>query len=203
MYIDLLADEAFRRFAAAPESLRDAFQDHEIVDKWTIGGRACRLHERSAAASANGPCGSRRPFRPWFSNVSRSLRKEPKWYLRDWANVPHPGPRAETFVACHLAKAVDGWNDLGLGAFELGYIRDKERREVDFVVTRSGKPWFLAEVKYRDEPMSSHLPYYQDRLDVPFAFQVTLDAEYVDADCFVEPGRARVVPARTLLSQLL
>ena len=141
--------------------------------------------------------------RPWFSNVSRSLRKEPKWYLRDWANVPDPGPRAETFVACHLAKAVDGWNDLGLGAFELGYIRDKERREVDFVVTRSGKPWFLAEVKYRDESMSPHLPYYQDRLDVPFAFQVTLDAEYVDQDCFAEPGRPRVVPARTLLSQLL
>ena len=141
--------------------------------------------------------------RPWFSNVSRSLRKEPKWYLRDWANVPDPGPRAETFVACHLAKAVDGWNDLGLGAFELGYIRDKERREVDFVVTRSGKPWFLAEVKYRDESMSPQLPYYQDRLDVPFAFQVTLDAEYVDQDCFAEPGRPRVVPARTLLSQLL
>ena len=141
--------------------------------------------------------------RPWFSNVSRSLRKEPKWYLRDWASVADPGPRAETFVACHLARAVDGWNDLGLDAFELGYIRDKERREVDFVVTRSGKPWFLAEVKYRDESMSSHLPYYQDRLDVPFAFQVMLDAEYVDQDCFAEPGRPRAVPARTLLSQLL
>ena len=70
-------------------------------------------------------------------------------------------------------------------------------------MTRSGKPWFLAEVKYRDESMSSHLPYYQDRLDVPFAFQLMLDAEYVDQDCFAEPGRPRAVPARTLLSQLL
>ena len=141
--------------------------------------------------------------RPWFTNVSRSLRKEPKWYLRDWANVTDAGQRAETFVACHFAKAVDGWNDLGLDAFELGYIRDKEKREVDFVVTRSGKPWLLAEVKHRDASLSPHLRHYQDRLDVPFAFQVTLDADYVDRDCFAEPGRPRVVPARTLLSQLL
>jgi len=46
--------------------------------------------------------------RPWFRNVSRSLRKEPKWYLRDWSGIDEPGPRAETFVACHLLKAVEG-----------------------------------------------------------------------------------------------
>ncbi len=70
-------------------------------------------------------------------------------------------------------------------------------------MTRSGKPWPLAEVKHRDASLSPHLRHYQDRLDVPFAFQVTLDADYVDRDCFAEPGRPRVVPARTLLSQLL
>lgn len=37
--------------------------------------------------------------RPWHRNVARSLRKEPKWYLRDWAVVADPGARAETFVA--------------------------------------------------------------------------------------------------------
>ena len=35
-------------------------------------------------------------------NVSRSLRKEPKWYLRDWADIEDVGEKAETFVACHL-----------------------------------------------------------------------------------------------------
>ncbi len=63
--------------------------------------------------------------RPWFTNVSRSLRKEPKWFLRDWASIDDQGDRAETFVACHLLKAVDGWNDMGLGKFEIGYLRDK------------------------------------------------------------------------------
>lgn len=43
--------------------------------------------------------------------------------------------------------------DLGLGAYELGYIRDKQEREVDFVVTREGEPWFLIEVKHRETPI--------------------------------------------------
>ena len=141
--------------------------------------------------------------RPWFKNVSRSLRKEPKWFLRDWSTVEDLGARAETFVACHLLKAVDGWTDLGLGKFELGYLRDKEKREVDFVVVRDGKPWFLAEVKHRERSLGEHLGYYQRHLRVPYAFQVVVDADFVDADCFAQPRGPVVVPAKTLLSQLL
>ena len=142
-------------------------------------------------------------IRPWTNNISRTLRKEPKWYLRDWSGIDDVGQRAETFIACHLQKAVEGWNDLGLESFELGYIRDKERREVDFVVTRGGQPWFLAEAKYRDEALNPNLQHYQERLGVGFAFQITLDADYVDRDCFARPGKPLVVPARTFLSQLL
>ncbi len=142
-------------------------------------------------------------IRPWFKNVSRSLRKEPKWFLRDWASIKDPGDKAETFVACHLLKAVEGWNDMGLGKFELGYLRDKEKREVDFLVARDGKPWFLVEVKQRDESISSSLKYFQQQLAAPFAFQVVLDANYVDADCFTKVGAPIAVPAQTFLSQLL
>ena len=142
-------------------------------------------------------------IRPWYRNVSRSLRKEPKWYLRDWADVEDAGARSETFVACHLLKAVEGWNDVGLGRFDLGYLRDKEKREVDFVVARDGAPWFLAEVKHRETTLSPALAHYQQQIGAPFAFQVVVDADYVDADCFAAPGPPLVVPARTLLSQLL
>ena len=142
-------------------------------------------------------------IRPWFKNVSRSLRKEPKWFLRDWASIKDPGDKAETFVACHLLKAVEGWNDMGLGKFELGYLRDKEKREVDFLVARDGKPWFLVEVKLHDESIEPTLKYFQQQLSAPFAFQVVLDANYVDAHCFAKAGTPIVVPARTFLSQLL
>ena len=142
-------------------------------------------------------------IKPWFKNVSRSLRKEPKWFLRDWASIEDPGERAETFVGCHLLKAVEGWNDMGLGDFQLGYLRDKNQREVDFVVVREGKPWFLAEVKYREQFISQHLKHFQQQTGAPLAFQVVMDADYVDADCFAAPCGPLVVPAQTLLSQLL
>ena len=141
--------------------------------------------------------------RPWFKNVSRSLRKEPKWYLRDWGAVRDVGRRAETFIACHLLKAVEGWNDLGLGAFALGYLRDKEKREVDFVVVRDGEPWALVEAKHGDAPPSPALAHFQQQLRAPFAFQASVAADYVQADCFASPGPPIVVPARTLLAQLL
>ena len=141
--------------------------------------------------------------RPWFKNVSRSLRKEPKWFLRDWAAVRDVGQRAETFVACHLLKAVEGWNDLGLGAFELGYLRDKDKREVDFVVVRDGEPWFLVEAKHEDAALNPALRHFQQQLGAPLAFQATVAADYVHADCFAASGSPLVVPARTLLSQLL
>lgn len=140
--------------------------------------------------------------RPWFKNVENSIRKMPKWYLRDWANVSDSGKRAETLVACHLLKAVEGWTDLGYGEFELGYLRDKSRREVDFVVVRDGRPWFLVEVKKGEESLSDALGFFQKRLGAKHAFQVVLDGEYVGKNCF-EYQSPVVVPARTFLSQLI
>lgn len=140
--------------------------------------------------------------RPWSKSVAKSLRKEPKWYLRDWSSVDDPGARAETFIAAHLLKAVEGWSDLGLGTFELRYLRDKMKREVDFVVIRDRRPWFLVEVKQSDTALAPALRYFQEQLDAPHAFQVVLDEPFVSADPFARRGPV-VVPARTLLSQLL
>lgn len=142
-------------------------------------------------------------IRPWFKNVSRSLREEPKWFLRDGAAIEDSGRRSETFVACHLLKAVEGWTDLGLGRFELAYLRDKERREVDFLVARDGKPCFLAEVKYQEESLTDALRHDQRQLGAPLAFQVVIEADYVAADCFTGPREPLGVPAATFLSQLL
>jgi hypothetical protein len=142
-------------------------------------------------------------LQPWFTNVARSLRKEPKWFLRDWSLVADAGKRAETFVACHLLKAVEGWTDLGLGEFRLAYLRDKGKREVDFIVIRDGRPWFLVEVKQSDTQLQAALGHFQRQLGAPQAFQVVIDADYVAADCFARAGEPLVVPARTFLSQLL
>ena len=140
--------------------------------------------------------------RPWFRNVARSLRKEPKWFLRDWSGIEDAGTRAQTLVACHLLKAVEGWTDMGLGQFELRYLRDKLKREVDFLVIRDHKPWFLVDVRNDDQAISDSLGYFQAQTRAPHAFQAVLERAFVSADCF-ERTDPVAVPARTLLSQLL
>jgi predicted AAA+ superfamily ATPase len=139
---------------------------------------------------------------PWFKNVSKALRKEPKWFVLDWSIVYDEGARAETFVACHLLKAVQGWTDLGLGVFELRYLRDKQKREVDFVVIRDRKPWFLVEVKRGDTHLAPELALFQNQIGARHAFQVVAGLDYEDVDCFRYDAPV-VVPMRTLLSQLL
>jgi predicted AAA+ superfamily ATPase len=140
--------------------------------------------------------------RPWFRNVAKSLRKEPKWFVLDWSTVDDAGARAETFVACHLLKSVQGWTDLGFGQFELRYVRDKQKREVDFLVVRDRKPWFLVEVKESDTRLSPSLEYFQRQLAAPHAFQLVMNRDFVNVDCFLESSPV-VLPARTFLSQLL
>ena len=140
--------------------------------------------------------------RPWFANIAKALRKEPKWFQREWSGVADEGARAETFVACHLLKAVEGWTDLGFGRFELRYVRDKEKREVDFLVVRDRKPWFLVEAKLGDTNLSPWLAFFQAKTKAAHAFQVVIDLPYEEADCF-RHHRPVVVPAKTLLSQLL
>lgn len=139
--------------------------------------------------------------RPWFRNVAKALRKEPKWFLADWSGIADPGKRAETFCACHLLKAVEGWTDMGMGTFELRYIRDLQKREVDFIVIRDGEPWFLVEAKHGLAPLSPHLEVFQKQTGAPHAFQVAVDAGFVAADCFARHDPT-VVPARSLFSQL-
>jgi len=139
--------------------------------------------------------------RPWFANVAKALRKEPKWFLRDWSGVADEGARAETLVACHLLKAAETWTDLGFGDFELRYLRDKQKREVDFLMVRDRKPWFLVEAKLSDTVLSPSLGHFQAQIDAPHAFQAVMNLPYEPADCF-KVRRPTVVPAQTLLSQL-
>jgi hypothetical protein len=82
------------------------------------------------------------------------------------------------------------------------YLRDKQRREVDFLAVRDRKPWFLVEVKLSDSHLSASLAYFQPQTKAPHAFQVVLNLPNEPADCF-KAHRPVVVPARTFLSQLL
>ena len=105
-------------------------------------------------------------------------------------------------VASHLLKAVDFWNDRGLGEYGLYYLRTKDKVETDFAVIKNGKPWFLVEVKTKAKGLSPALYRFQKETGTPHAFQVAFDLPFVNKDCFEEKDPI-IVPAQTFLSQLI
>ncbi len=142
-------------------------------------------------------------LQPWSQNITRSLIKEPKTYLWDWSLVEDHGARVENFIASHLFKAVQFWTDRGLGEYDLHFLRDKEKREVDFLVSKNGRPWFLVEAKASDNGgLSKSLFHYQNLTGAEHALQVVFDLPYEAGNCFAS-SRPLIVPARTFLSQLV
>ena len=67
------------------------------------------------------------------------------------------------------------------GHFYLRYIQDQQKREVDFLITREGNPWFLVEVKHKSEKLSENLKYFQEASKAPHAFQVIFEKDYMNA----------------------
>lgn len=109
---------------------------------------------------------------PFAGSGARSLRKEAKTYLYDWVEVAEEGPRFENVVALHLLKAVRTWRAMGAGDIGLNYVRDKEKREVDFLITERRRPVCLVECKASETDLSASLSYYQRRLRAPAAVQL-------------------------------
>lgn len=142
-------------------------------------------------------------IKPWSKNIARALTKEPKVYLWDWSMIKDAGAKAENFIASHLLKACHCWTDLGLGDYGLYYIRDLEKREVDFVVTKNDEPWFLIEVKNGNKQrINPNLQRFQQMTQAKHAFQVVLNADFISKNCFDYTDPV-IVPAKTLLSQLI
>lgn len=142
-------------------------------------------------------------IKPYTKNVARSLIKEPKIFLWDWSVVPNQGAKVENFIASHLLKAVQYWTDLGFGHYDLFYLRDKDKHEVDFLITKDNKPWILIEVKSSaQEKLSKNLLYFQEQIKASHVFQLAFDMPYVDIDCFIATAPV-IVSARTFLSQLI
>lgn len=107
---------------------------------------------------------------PYAKKTIRSLKKMAKLYLWDWSVINNEGVRFENLIASHLLKYVHFLKNSQGYKTQLYYLRDSEGREVDFLFTVDDKPWFAVEVKLEEE--KSYLDYYQQRLKIPFVYQV-------------------------------
>ncbi len=93
---------------------------------------------------------------PYSRNVKRSLLKARKYYMFDHSQVSDAGARFENFVANELYARTTLWSDLSGDLFTLTYIRDKEKRETDFLIVRNRQPWLLVEAKLNDGAIEAH-----------------------------------------------
>ena len=136
--------------------------------------------------------------RPHASPRVRALRRMPKAYLWDWTLVDDRAARFENLVALHLLKLCHFLEDRDGYATELRYLRDRQGREVDFLVTVAGKPWFAVEAKLKETRIDPSLVYFRERLSLRHCYQVVLEGKRD----FVEGG-VRCLPADRFLAALV
>jgi predicted AAA+ superfamily ATPase len=114
---------------------------------------------------------------PYSGKLSRTLQKAQRVYFYDNLDVETSedkllGARFENLVATHLLKRIQFLEDCLGERMGLFYLRDRDDREVDFVITRGRKVEELIEVKYSDESVSSSLKYYAGILKPRRAVQI-------------------------------
>jgi uncharacterized protein len=139
-------------------------------------------------------------LRPWTDRIARAIQKERKLYLWDSPRIKDAGSRFENLVAVELYRAVTSWNDLGLGDFGLHFIKDKEQREVDFLISNDREPALLIEAKVNDMRPSKPLQRFRASLGVP-AVQLVEEADHFRR-LDDEVGPLLVAPAAVWLSRL-
>ncbi len=154
--VDLLPERVGAPLSVA--NLRQDLEvDHKTVEHWL------QILENLYVCFRVAPFGAPR---------IRAVKKERKLYLWDWSVVPDPGARFENLVACQLLKYCHWVEDTEGYRMELRFLRDTDKREVDFVALRDGRPIFAVECKTGERGVGAALRYYAERTPIPRFFQV-------------------------------
>lgn len=113
---------------------------------------------------------------PTFSgSLLRANKKEKKYYLFDWSLVEDLCLRFENMVAAHLLKWVHYQQDVEGFLYDLRFFRDRDRKEVDFVLLKSNKPIMLIECKWSESQISDGLRYLHLKYPTARAIQVVFN----------------------------
>lgn len=171
----------------APLSLNALREDlavsHDAVGRWVAA-----LERLYAVARLS----------PFGAPAIRAIKKAQKHYLFDWTQVPELPQRFENLVAMALLKWVHQQQDAEGRDLELRYFRDRDGREVDFVVTDRRVPVLLVETKWADTKVDRNLRYLKQRFADAEAWQISATGSK-DA---LTPEGVRLAPAPLLLSRL-
>jgi predicted AAA+ superfamily ATPase len=99
---------------------------------------------------------------PFHRNISRSILKAPKYYFYDTGQVNNePGMRLENLVACALLKEMHFREDCLGERWNLYFLKNKDGREIDFLITVKEKPALMLEVKWSDAERSPNFSFFE------------------------------------------
>ncbi|MCD6293238.1 MAG: ATP-binding protein [Deltaproteobacteria bacterium] len=100
---------------------------------------------------------------PYHKNIARSLLKAPKYYFYDTGQVVgDQGVKLENLTACALLKEIHRQSDCLGEVFNLYYLRNKEKHEIDFLVLGGSVRPLLLEVKLSDDQPSRNFSRFSD-----------------------------------------
>ena len=118
--------------------------------------------------------------------------------MYEWSQVKNGRERFENFVACQLLKYCHYVEDTEGFKMELRFLRDTDKREIDFVVLKENKPIFAVECKTGEKSVNFSAYYFRERTSIPKFYQVHLgQKDYGNAESTV-----RVVPYHTFCKEL-
>lgn len=113
---------------------------------------------------------------PYSRNIAEAIKKEPRVFFYDVGRVKaDEGFKIENLVALHLLKRNWFLEDTEGFKTRLCYLRDKKKREIDFVIECNSKLTHLLEVKKSDDSFNPHLNYFSQRLNPTHCYQLVLD----------------------------
>lgn len=135
---------------------------------------------------------------PFGAPRIRAVKKEQKLYFWDWSQSPEGGVRFENFVACQLLKYCHFIEDTEGYKMELRFIRDTDKREIDFVVLKDNKPLFAVECKSGESGVNPSQLYFKERTAIAKFYQVHLGTK----DFGDEERNVRVLPMITFSREL-
>ncbi len=135
---------------------------------------------------------------PFGSPRIKALKKESKHYHFDWNLVQTPGARFENFMGSHFLNICHWLEDTQGYSMDLRYFRDREQREVDFVIIKDRQPILAVECKTSSGPSTASLRYLKAKFPKVEHIQVTLNPSKDVRDAH----GIRHCDAKTLLSEL-
>jgi uncharacterized protein len=102
---------------------------------------------------------------PYHRNIARSILKAPKYYFYDTGQVDDkPGTKLENLVACALLKEMHFREDCLGEKWNLYFLKNKDGREIDFLVTKGEKTSLMLEVKWSDAERSPNFSFFEKYL---------------------------------------